>query len=243
MRTRAHPLLCELHAHSRWSDGELSLRELVDLHGQAGFDVLCVTDHVVRSDDPWRERALVRSVAETEWDAYLWDVERESQRALGLYGMVLIPGLELTFNDVDSSQAAHAVAIGLRRFVSVEGGIREAMNTASEAGAAIVAAHPYDGPEPTTHDLRVTRRFAHDPDLRDLAHRFELFNRSHLFGWVANEGLPAVAGGDVHRPEHLSGWRTLVPCRPEAEEFVDYLRSRRPVYLARLEPDHARVAA
>ena len=31
----------------------LSLRELVDLYGRAGFDVLCVTDHALRSDDPW----------------------------------------------------------------------------------------------------------------------------------------------------------------------------------------------
>src|SRR5207248_1344961 len=41
-------LLCELHAHSRWSDGELALPEVIDLYGRAGFDVLCITDHVVR---------------------------------------------------------------------------------------------------------------------------------------------------------------------------------------------------
>ena len=42
-----HTLLCEFHAHTTWSDGVLSLPELVDLYGNAGFDVLCVTDHVV----------------------------------------------------------------------------------------------------------------------------------------------------------------------------------------------------
>jgi hypothetical protein len=41
------PLLCELHAHSTWSDGDLTLTELVDLYGMHGFDVLCVTDHVL----------------------------------------------------------------------------------------------------------------------------------------------------------------------------------------------------
>ena len=54
MRRTLGPLLCELHAHTRWSDGELTVAELVDLHGRSGFDVLCITDHVVRSDDPWR---------------------------------------------------------------------------------------------------------------------------------------------------------------------------------------------
>ena len=45
-------LLCELHAHTTWSDGVLSIAELVDLYGTAGFDVLCVTDHTARLDDP-----------------------------------------------------------------------------------------------------------------------------------------------------------------------------------------------
>jgi histidinol phosphatase-like PHP family hydrolase len=53
MRTRRGALLGELHAHTTWSDGALTLRELVDLTGVRGFDVLCVTDHVVRRDDPW----------------------------------------------------------------------------------------------------------------------------------------------------------------------------------------------
>jgi len=243
MRTRTHPLLCELHAHSRWSDGDLSVSELVDLHGRAGFDVLCVTDHVVRRDDPRRATALVRSVSEPQWDAYLADVEREARRAAALYGLLVVPGLELTYNDVDSSSAAHAVAVGLRSFVSMESGIADAMLAARKAGAAVIAAHPYDGPEPASPNLRLTRRFALDRVLSDLAHRFELFNRSHLFGWVADAGLPAVAGGDVHRAEHLAGWRTLVPCGRDEREIVDYLRTARPVYLAKLEPHLARVAA
>ena len=50
MRTTTQALLTELHAHSTWSDGELSLTELVDLYGRNGFDVLGVTDHVCRTD-------------------------------------------------------------------------------------------------------------------------------------------------------------------------------------------------
>ncbi len=52
--------------------------------------------------------------------------------------MLVIPGLELTFNDDEPLMAAHAVAFGLREFVSVD----EAMSTAAQAGAAVVAAHP-----------------------------------------------------------------------------------------------------
>lgn len=55
-RTQA-PLLAELHAHTTWSDGEFSIAELVELYGHAGFDVLAVTDHVVRSAEGLHVRA------------------------------------------------------------------------------------------------------------------------------------------------------------------------------------------
>ena len=117
MRRSLGPLLCELHAHTRWSDGALTVAELVDLHGRSGFDVLCVTDHVVRTDDPWREREGLRftSVDEESWPGYLAEIEREAARAWRTYGMLVLPGLELTFNDEEPAQAAHAVAIGLRK--------------------------------------------------------------------------------------------------------------------------------
>ena len=244
MRRSLGPLLCELHAHTRWSDGVFTVAELVDLHGRSGFDVLGITDHVVRRDDPWREHLGLdeHSVDQGSWDEYLADIEREAARAWRTYGLLVIPGLELTFNDDDPAEAAHAVALGLRSFVSVDDGIGEAMRTAAEAGAALVAAHPY-GSEPAPSSARLTQRFALDESLRGLAHRFELFNRNQLFGWVAEAGLPALATGDFHRPEHLLGWKTLLPSRHDVGAVVDYLRSRRPVYLARLEADTALQAA
>jgi histidinol phosphatase-like PHP family hydrolase len=135
MRARLEPLLCELHAHTRWSDGDLTVAELVDLYGRNGFDVLCVTDHVVRRNDPWRERDgfLARSVEEESWSPYVAEIEREATRAWSAYGMLVVPGLELTFNDDEPVKAAHAVAVGLSRFVSVESGIAGAIETAGEA--------------------------------------------------------------------------------------------------------------
>jgi 3',5'-nucleoside bisphosphate phosphatase len=243
MRTRTRPLLVELHAHTTWSDGELSLRELTDLHGRHGFDVLCVTDHVVRGDDPWREtweRPSPSVTRECHAD-YMCEIAREAARARERYGMLLIPGVELTYNDLDPGQAAHALAVGLRAFVSVDNGIGAAMDAASLAGAAIVAAHPFPA-EPGAPHSRLTQRFARDEVLRGLAHRFELFNRATLFAWVAEAGLPTVACGDVHVAGHIAGWKTLLPCALDEEAVVGYLRSRRPTYLARLDPAAALAA-
>jgi 3',5'-nucleoside bisphosphate phosphatase len=244
MRGRPGPLLCELHAHTRWSDGALTVAELVDLYGRNGFDVLCVTDHVVRRDDPWLDLDGWNgsAVDAGSWSSYLDEIEREAERAHATYGMIVVPGLELTYNDVRSEEAAHAVAIGLRSFVSVDDGIAEAIETAAEAGAAILAAHPFDrSPHPSS--TRLTQRFAGDEALRRLVHRFELFNRTQLFGWVAEAALPAVATGDFHQPDHLAGWKTLVPGPRSEGAVVEYLRTRRPVYLTRLEADETLLAA
>jgi 3',5'-nucleoside bisphosphate phosphatase len=244
MRRSLGPLLCELHAHTRWSDGDLTVAELVDLHGRSGFDVLCITDHVVRADDPWREEEGVRfsSIEEATFPLYLAEIEREAARAWRTYGLLVIPGMELTFNHPEPVLAAHALALGLREFVAVDDGIAAAMRSADEAGAALVAAHP-NADEPALLRGRLTKRFSRDAGLRGLAHRFELFNRSQLFGWVAEAGLPAVACGDFHQNGHLVGWKTLLPSRHDEEAVIDYLRSPRPVYLTRLEAEPARAAA
>src|SRR6266508_6307310 len=112
MRTRPRPLLCELHAHTTWSDGNLAIAELVDLYGRSGFDVLAVTDHAIRADDPWPNRQAVRS---DDFPRYLTAVESEARRARSLYDLLVLPGLELTYEDAEPRQAAHAVAVGRRR--------------------------------------------------------------------------------------------------------------------------------
>ena len=225
MGSKLAPLLCELHAHTTWSDGALSVRELADLYGRAGFDVLAVTDHTVPG-------ACVQEVA---FPDYLAEVEEEAQRARRLYDLLMIPGLELTYDHDDPAQAGHAVAVGLRTFVGVEDGLEPALRAARAHGAALVAAHPYSLAD-AGGSSRGTGAFAADPARwAPLVDRFELFNRETLFHWVAEEGLPTVANGDFHRLEHLGGWKTLLPCTRDERAVVDYLRSARPAFLVRLD--------
>jgi hypothetical protein len=62
-------LRCALHAHTTNSDGELPPRMLVRHYEHAGFDVLAITDHWVRTDEPSTDRLLV--VPSVELDARL----------------------------------------------------------------------------------------------------------------------------------------------------------------------------
>jgi predicted metal-dependent phosphoesterase TrpH len=225
-------LLCELHAHTTWSDGYLTLPELVDLYGESGFDVLCVTDHTVRLDDP-----MPNAVDAWTWPAYLAAVRAEAERAFIQYGLLVVPGLELSDNHDDPDLSAHVLALGLERHVSVDEGIVPALETANDERAALIAAHPYTNGDITP--LRSTRRIAHDLEtFRSLIHRYELFNRAEVFGWVAEEGLAPVATGDVHRREHLASWKTLLPCEKDAGAVIDYLRSRGRVCLMPIAVEH-----
>jgi hypothetical protein len=233
MPTKPAPLLCELHAHTTWSDGELSARELCDLYGQRGFDVLAITDHAPRE---------AREVHAGTYDAYLSDLRAEALRARELYDLLVIPGLELTYDDPDPFLAAHAVAIGLRSYVDVSAGLEAALASARARGAALVAAHPYS-PQQLASATRGTAAFGARAELRALVDRFELFNRQTLFGWVADLELPMVATGDFHRLEHLPGWKTLLPCSKDEGAVVAYLRSSRPAYLVRLADAAERLAA
>lgn len=218
-------LLCELHAHTTWSDGYLTPTELVDLYGRAGFDVLAVTDHTVRLEDP-----MPSAVDQWTWPAYATSVREEAERAAHEYGLLVLLGLELTDNHEDSSHSAHALALGLDSFITVEHGLVSALEAANEQGAAVIAAHPYSDEDRSP--LRPTRRICREHDaLRGLIHRYELFNRAETFAWVAEAGLPPVATGDFHRAENLASWKTLLRCERDREAVVDCLRSPARVYL------------
>ena len=161
----------------------------------------------------------------------------------GSTGLLVLPGLELTYDDPDPAESAHAVAVGLRSFVDVDEGVESMLRAARAHGAALVAAHPYPLVEAASSHRR-TARFAVDHErLAPLVDRFELFNRETLFGWVADAGLPTVANGDFHRPEHLGGWKTMLPCAKDETAVIQYLRSRRPTYLVRLDARAERRAA
>jgi predicted metal-dependent phosphoesterase TrpH len=232
MASKLAPLLCELHAHTTWSDGSLSVPELVDLYGRAGFDVLAVTDHTLPG----------HHVQEADFAAYLAELEAEADHARRHYDLVVLPGLELTYEHEDVAQAGHAVAVGLTEFVGVGDGLEEALRASRAHGAALVAAHPYLPSEAGT-SIRGTAAFAADPDRWiPLVDRFELFNRETLFPWVAAAGLPGVACGDFHVYEHFAGWKTLLPCVKDRDAVVEYLRSPRPAFLVRLEEALPRAA-
>jgi len=238
MGKRPRPLLCELHAHTTWSDGDLSIPELVDLYGRAGFDVLAITDHVLRAPVPG-----IRSVCDSNFEIYCAEIEDEAERAWWTYRMLVLPGLELTYEDPRPELAAHVLALGTRRFVGLGECLDAALTDARADGVVLIGAHPYL-PEAASVSPRGTARLAADPDwARESVHRLELVNRHDFFDWVARALLPAVATGDFHRAEHLCTWKTVVCAEGRRDAVLDQLRSPRVVELTRIDAPVPRRAA
>jgi hypothetical protein len=91
-------LRCALHTHTTNSDGELPPETLVRHYDWAGFDVLAITDHWVRTEVPSTERTIV--IPSTELDAYA-DGAVAHVLALGVGADPVQP--EGDFDDLDAT--------------------------------------------------------------------------------------------------------------------------------------------
>src|SRR5471032_89458 len=96
-------LLCDFHVHTDWSDGRLSVRDVVDLYGQTKrFDVVAITDHILMKRDLLGRAGRLAtlgmkhfSVTDDRFNAYMDEIAVEAKRAKRLYGLLLIPGAEI----------------------------------------------------------------------------------------------------------------------------------------------------
>lgn len=87
-------LRCAFHAHTTNSDGELPPEMLVRHYGWAGFDVLAITDHWIRTVEP--EAGGVVVVPGAELDARIEGEERDAHvLALGIATDPVRPAGEL----------------------------------------------------------------------------------------------------------------------------------------------------
>ncbi len=228
-------LLADLHIHSTWSDGRLSIPEVVDLFGRTGHDVIAITDHVVNRDNligKFTHRIGLTVTAEN-FAAYRAEIEREAKRAWDEYRMIVLPGCELTQNRVRRSESAHALAIGLDAFVSADGTVEEMLDRARRAGALVVACHPNEQSEWFANTFYLWNRRNEVSGLIDL---WEIACRWDLFPQVGRARLPYVGNSDFHRPDHLWAWKTLIPAAKCATEVVAALRQGTGLAVTRLEP-------
>lgn len=235
-------LLADFHIHTTWSDGKLSMGEVVDLFGRSGHDVIAITDHVVNRDNTIGAvtHRIGLSVSEERFPDYLAEIEHERRRAWDRYRMIVIPGCELTRNTFRRANSAHALAIGVDRYVSPEGSVEEMLVDARAADAAVVACHPNEQSEWFANTFYLWRR---REEVAGLIDRWEIACRHDLFPPVSRARLPYIANSDFHDVPHLGGWKTLMPCEKTERSVMRALKDGRDFAVTRLafEPRPERV--
>jgi predicted metal-dependent phosphoesterase TrpH len=225
-------LLCDFHVHTSWSDGRLSIREVVDLYGRTGrFDVIAITDHILASRDLLARAGRMisfgfrqYSVTEDRFESYLAEIAHEARRARRLYDLLVIPGAEVTQNHIRSRKNSHIVALNLRQYISADLPAEEILREIRRQGALSIACHPHH---------RTTRRveigtcylWEHRKSLSQLVDVWEAANRDDLFSVTSLKHYPYVASSDFHKPKHLYSWKTLLRCEKNWEAIASTLRA------------------
>ncbi len=221
-------LLCDFHIHTTWSDGSVPLREVVDIYGQAGFDVIAVTDHVYNKDGVIAAFAdnLNKTVTEENFGRYMEEVAAETMRALAKYGMLVIPGVEITKNYLSEQESAHVLLVDIKWYVSADLSWDDILGEGRRQGALVIACHPHY----TDHEVHDTLYFWNNR--QKFSRHFdawEVANRSDLFSVVSLNNYPILANGDFHKAQHLYSWKTLLPCEKEVEAIKACIRDNRGV--------------
>jgi hypothetical protein len=229
-------LLCDFHIHTTWSDGVLPLPRVVDLFGRSGHDVIAITDHIVDRDNALGKiaHATGRSLNRDSWERYSDEIRREAERAWKTWGMVVIPGAELTRNTLHRDTSVHVLALGLEEFLAPDGDPIQMLRDIRARGAVSVACHPHETSELFANTWYLWNR---RPALGDLVDLWEVANRWELFPVVTRETLPHCANSDFHKPEHLYAWKTLLRAERNAADVLRALRRGVGIGVLRLTPD------
>ena len=210
-------LLCDFHVHTQWSDGRLPLSDVVDLYGQTRkFDVIAITDHLLMKRDLLARMGRVASlgrrrfgVEENAFDAYLDDIRREAARAMRQYGLLVIPGAEITQNRLRGRLNSHIVGLNLDSYISADQTADQILREIRRQGGLSIACHPHHR---TTRRIEISTCYLWDnrKKLAELVDIWEAANRDDLFSVTSLKHYPYVANSDFHKAKHLYSWKTLL---------------------------------
>jgi UDP-N-acetylglucosamine:LPS N-acetylglucosamine transferase len=222
-------LLCDFHIHTNYSDGKLTLPEVVDLYGELRFDCICITDHLA---DPNRligkmTRLCNFTLSPEQLDEYFEVIARERERAWRKYRMLVMAGLEFNKDGYTKKSSAHLLAVDLRHPIDPTLDIPELICAIQEQGGLAIASHPHimhsEWGKNTLYLWNNQEQFA------PLLDAWEIANRENIFNPVGLKKLPFIANSDFHKPKHIYSWKTVLCCAKDPEAIKQCIRVNRDV--------------
>lgn len=222
----SHPqmLLCDFHIHSNYSDGKLTVPEIIDFYGEHGFDCICITDHLA---DPKRLLGKLSELAnftlgQEQVEEYFSVIEHERQRAWRRYKMLVMTGIEFNKDGYTRKTSAHLLGIDLKSPVSAALDIPEIIAQIHSQGGLAVASHPHimksEWGKNTLYLWENQEKFA------PLLDAWEIANRNNIFNDIGLKRLPFIANSDFHKPKHIYSWKTLIYAEKDPEAIKDCIR-------------------
>ncbi len=220
----ARMLLCDFHIHTNYSDGKLSVPEVVDFYGRLGFDCICVTDHLA---DPRRligklARLTSMTVGENQLDEYFDVLEQERRRAWRKYNMLVLTGLEFNKDGYTRKSSAHLLGIDLKAPIPSALDLTETIAQIHAQGGLAVASHPHimksEWGKNTLYLWENHEKYA------PLIDAWEIANRNNIFDCVGMKRLPFLANSDFHKHKHIYSWKTLLYCEKDADSIKECVR-------------------
>ena len=217
-------LLCDFHIHTNYSDGKLSVPEVVDFYGRLGFDCICITDHLA---DPRRligklARLSNMTVSESQLDEYFDVLARERVRAWRKYNMLVLTGIEFNKDGYTRKSSAHLLGIDLKAPIPSALDITDTIAHIHAQGGLAVASHPHimksEWGKDTLYLWENVEKYA------PLLDAWEIANRNNIFDCVGMKRLPFIANSDFHKPKHIYSWKTLLYCEKNADAIKECIR-------------------
>jgi processive 1,2-diacylglycerol beta-glucosyltransferase len=222
--SQSQMLLCDFHIHTNYSDGKLSVPEMIDFYGERGFDCICITDHLA---DPKRLLGKLSelsnmTLAQEQIGEYFDVIERERQRAWRRYKMLVMTGIEFNKDGYTRKTSAHLLGIDLKAPISAALDIPDIIEQIHRQGALAVASHPHimksEWGKNTLYLWENQEKFA------PLLDAWEIANRNNIFNDIGLKRLPFIANSDFHKPKHIYSWKTLIHAAKDAEAIKDCIR-------------------
>jgi len=238
LRSIRRPLLCDFHIHTNYSDGRLTVPEVVDFYGIRGFDCICITDHWT---DPRRligklQRLTPFTMSFEQIEEYFEVIAREARRAMRRYGMLVLTGLEFNKDGATKKSSAHLLGVDLHAPISPRLDLRETIDRIHAQGGLAIASHPHIMKSEWAKDTLYL--WENQEEFIPVMDAWEIANRNNLFAPVCLKRLPYLANSDFHKPKHIYSWKTVLHCEKDAGAIKDCIRRNQGISITLYRDEH-----
>ena len=222
-------LLCDFHIHTNYSDGKLTVPEVVDFYGRRGFDCICITDHL---GDPRRligklSKLASLTLGREQLDEYFEVLDREKRRAWRKYRMLVMAGIEFNKDGFTKKTSAHLLGLDLKAPINPALDLPETIAEIHAQNGLAVASHPHI--MKSEWGKNTLFLWENQEVFAPLIDAWEIANRNNIFTPVGLKRLAFLANSDFHKPKHIYSWKTLLRCRKDPEAIKACIRKNEQV--------------